>query len=32
MTQEEKVAQDAWLFQLIGKNKIKVKIKERRKK
>ena len=25
MTQEEKVAQDAWLFQLIGKNKIKVK-------
>ena len=25
MTQEEKVAQDAWLFQLIGKNKLKVK-------
>ena len=25
MTQEEKIAQDAWLFQLIGKNKLKVK-------
>ena len=25
MTQEEKIAQDAWLFKLIGKNKLKVK-------